>query len=179
MKGKHSEDFCILKHSNRVCILTIAASHPIIRDRKTVTNVDFQVTPKMNRLDNKVSGKSKKGGQWLNPSSPLCCITCEDETKFTMYSCIRGKLAEVNEKLIASPNLLKEKYTHAPISYTHLDVYKRQLFLLHQPMLSQIDNVIVTHLKFHVTQEFASWLVCVHQFTLFSDSFWDAWWSDL
>ncbi|XP_071961731.1 protein Abitram-like [Antedon mediterranea] len=109
MKGPE-EDFCILKHSNRVCLLTLAPSHPIVKNTKTVKNVDFQVSSKMNRLDNKVSGKSKKGGQWLNPTSALCCVTCDDDSNYTMYSCIRGKLAEVNEKLLKTPNLLKEKY---------------------------------------------------------------------
>ncbi|KAI8515380.1 ddb1 and cul4 associated factor 7 [Branchiostoma belcheri] len=92
-----------------VCIVTLAASHPLVADGKTVARVDFQVTEKVNRLDNKVIGKGKRGGQWLQESSPLCRVTCTDDTEFTLYSCIKGKLVEVNENLINSPQLLTEK----------------------------------------------------------------------
>ncbi|CAH1239069.1 FAM206A [Branchiostoma lanceolatum] len=93
----------------RVCIVTLAASHPLVADGKTVARVDFQVTEKVNRLDNKVIGKGKRGAQWLQESSPLCRVTCTDNTEFTIYSCIKGKLVEVNENLINSPQLLIEK----------------------------------------------------------------------
>eukprot|EP00058_Branchiostoma_floridae_P013972 XP_002599460.1 hypothetical protein BRAFLDRAFT_81039 [Branchiostoma floridae] len=45
---------------SRVCIVTLAASHPLMADGKTVARVDFQVTEKVNRLDNKVIGKGKR-----------------------------------------------------------------------------------------------------------------------
>ncbi|XP_078571322.1 protein Abitram-like [Branchiostoma floridae x Branchiostoma japonicum] len=109
VQGRHREDLCILQHSNKVCIVTLAASHPLMADGKTVARVDFQVTEKVNRLDNKVIGKGKRGAQWLQESSPLCRVTCTDNTEFTLYSCIKGKLVEVNENLINSPQLLTEK----------------------------------------------------------------------
>ncbi|XP_019635118.1 PREDICTED: protein Simiate-like [Branchiostoma belcheri] len=109
VQGRYREDLCILQHSNKVCIVTLAASHPLVADGKSVARVDFQVTEKVNRLDNKVIGKGKRGGQWLQESSPLCRVTCTDDTEFTLYSCIKGKLVEVNENLINSPQLLTEK----------------------------------------------------------------------
>ncbi len=44
----------------RISVLTLASSHPIIQDKKTVTKVDFQVNKDTNRLENKVTGKGKR-----------------------------------------------------------------------------------------------------------------------
>lgn len=41
--------------------------------------------------------------------APLCRITCCDGDEFTIYSCIRGRLLEVNENILHNPELLKEK----------------------------------------------------------------------
>ncbi|XP_021345534.1 protein Simiate-like [Mizuhopecten yessoensis] len=53
------QDVCVLAHSNRICIVTLAPSHPVVAKKKKVTSVSFDVTG-ANRLDNKVSGKGKK-----------------------------------------------------------------------------------------------------------------------
>lgn len=79
-----------------------------------------------------------QGGQFLTDFAPLCRITCTDETEYTIYrwdklvflhtfhnyillswsvtwifdvffSCIRGRLLEVNENILETPNLLLEK----------------------------------------------------------------------
>ncbi|XP_002734820.1 protein Abitram-like [Saccoglossus kowalevskii] len=109
VNGRPGEDLCILQHSNKVIIVTIADSHPLIKNNKTIKNVTFQVTKNLNRMDNKVSGKGKKGGQWVNETGPLCIITCDDDSQYTIYSCVNGKLVEVNEKLLSVPNLINEK----------------------------------------------------------------------
>ncbi|XP_077978688.1 protein Abitram-like [Glandiceps talaboti] len=109
VNGRESENLCILQHSNKIIIVTLAGSHPIIRNQKTIKNVNYQVTKNLNRLDNKVSGKGKKGGQWVNETAPLCVITCNDNTQYTIYSSVNGKLVEVNENLISRPQLLIEK----------------------------------------------------------------------
>lgn len=41
--------------------------------------------------------------------APLCKITCDSGKIFTLLSCIKGQLIEVNEALIKNPNLLLEK----------------------------------------------------------------------
>jgi len=71
--------------------------------------VNFQVSTKVNRLDNKVSGKGKKGAQYLLPESLICEVTCSNGAKYSLYSCIKGKLVEVNEELVSKPHLLFEK----------------------------------------------------------------------
>ena len=40
--------------------MTVAPSHPLIREKKVVNTVNFQVDKNTNRLSNKVAGKSKK-----------------------------------------------------------------------------------------------------------------------
>lgn len=102
-------DQCVLKHSNRLCIITLAASHPILSKNLKVKSVHFDTSGNQNRLNNKVSGKFKKGGQKLKENSVLCTVICSDESEHILYSCISGKLVEINERLIENPNLLTEK----------------------------------------------------------------------
>ncbi|CAB3995923.1 Simiate [Paramuricea clavata] len=101
-------DQCVLQHSNKICVVTVAPRHPIL-SKGEVVKVDFQVSKKVNRLDNKVSGKGKRGAQHLLPSSPLCDVTCSTGEKYTLYSCIKGKLVEVNQFLETNPGLLNKK----------------------------------------------------------------------
>ncbi|XP_071355821.1 protein Abitram [Trachinotus anak] len=109
MKGKSSEDHCILQHSNRICVVTLAETHPILQNGRTIKSINYQISNGCSRLNNKVSGKSKRGGQFLTDFAPLCRITCTDETEYTIYSCIRGRLLEVNENILERPALLLEK----------------------------------------------------------------------
>lgn len=57
-----------------------------------------------------MSGKRKRGANWLNPATPLCIITCSDGTKHTIYCGIRGSLIETNERLLKNPSLLEETF---------------------------------------------------------------------
>ena len=105
---KAGEDMCVLFHSNRICLLTLAPSHPIIKQKKTITKFDFQVTEHTNRLNNAVLGKRKKGAQQLQCDSIVCRIHCQDQEEdrvYTIRSYINGKLIEINEMLIKQPNL--------------------------------------------------------------------------
>lgn len=102
------EDYCILFHSNRISVVTLAPSHPLLLNKKTVKSVSFQVSDNINRLDNKVSGKAKHGAQMLNPASPLLIVECTDSTKYTIRSPVPGKLVEVNDELINKPSLLSD-----------------------------------------------------------------------
>ncbi|KAM4630881.1 protein Abitram [Polymixia lowei] len=109
IKGKSCEDHCILQHSNRICVITLAETHPILQNGRTIKTINYQISNGCSRLNNKVSGKSKRGGQFLTDFAPLCRITCTDETEYTIYSCIRGRLLEVNEAILERPTLLLEK----------------------------------------------------------------------
>ena len=65
--------------------------------QQELVSVDFLVGKDgSNLLDNKISGKKKKGAVFLQPCSPLCNITCKNGKQ----SCIRGSLIELNENLV-------------------------------------------------------------------------------
>lgn len=95
----------VLFHSNKICLLTIAPSHPVMKFKKTILKINCDVG-NLNRLDNKVSGKGKKGGQKLLPNTVLCVIEACDGTKYNFYSTIKGKLLEMNDSLQENPNRL-------------------------------------------------------------------------
>ncbi|OQR98600.1 hypothetical protein ACHHYP_08347 [Achlya hypogyna] len=102
---KQDEDQYVNMHSNRLCVLGIAPGHAIFKENLTVTKVEFERSV----LDNKVSGKKKKGGVWFNPSSIVCKVVCSNEATYTLRSCIRGALIEFNERLLEAPELLTRK----------------------------------------------------------------------
>ncbi|XP_039185178.1 protein Abitram isoform X1 [Crotalus tigris] len=133
VKGNQCEDHCILQHSNRICVITIADAHPLLQKEKPIKSISYQISANCSRLKNKVSGKSKRGAegrrrsaawlpdrtagtaeaalgaQFLTELAPLCRILCSDGEEYTIYSCIRGKLIEVNENILENPSLLQEK----------------------------------------------------------------------
>ncbi|NXE23340.1 F206A protein, partial [Ardeotis kori] len=126
VKGRPCEDFCVLQHSNRrhvfsqlwhnnstsccrICVITLAEAHPLLQSGKTITSINYQISANCSRLQNKVSGKSKRGAQFLTELAPLCRISSSDGEEYTIYSCIRGRLIEVNENILSNPAILQEK----------------------------------------------------------------------
>lgn len=108
-QGPSNEHHCVLLHSNKISLITLAPSHPVVKEKKNIKKIDFQVTNKLDRLENKVKGKGKKGGQYIQPDSTLCFIECEDGAKYSIYGCVKGKLVEINQNLLTNYNLLIEK----------------------------------------------------------------------
>ena len=72
-------DILVLNHSNRICLITLAPTHPVIARGLKITNINFEVNKKTDRKANKTSGKSKKGGQTLEHTSILAIIETETE----------------------------------------------------------------------------------------------------
>ncbi|XP_065313620.1 protein Abitram-like isoform X1 [Gordionus sp. m RMFG-2023] len=101
-------DICLLKFSNKIIVITLAPSHPLIISDSKIKNIDFQISKKVNRLKNKVSGKGKKGAQVIKLNSLLCTIETE-ENIYKIYPACEGKLIEINENLITNPDLLLQK----------------------------------------------------------------------
>ncbi|RXN00596.1 Protein Simiate [Acipenser ruthenus] len=60
LKSKPCEDHCVLQHSNRICIITLAESHPILQNGRQIKSINYQISANCSRLQNKVSGKSKR-----------------------------------------------------------------------------------------------------------------------
>nr|QZL12163.1 simiate [Hydrometra stagnorum] len=100
------DDYCVLIHSNRVCLICLAPSHRLIVEKKRIVKLDWEVGKGVNRLANTVSGKWKHGAQRLKPSSPLAIAVCEDGTRLQLNSAITGKLIEINASLLDQPSLL-------------------------------------------------------------------------
>ncbi|TKC33518.1 hypothetical protein EI555_013354, partial [Monodon monoceros] len=49
------------------------------------------------------------GAQFLTELAPLCKIYCSDGEEYTISSCVRGRLMEVNENILHKPSSLQEK----------------------------------------------------------------------
>lgn len=65
-------------------------------------------TTTFDRTANKVSGRSKKGGQKLKATSTLCVINCSDGSRHVVLSGVYGKLIEINERLTTEPQLVQQ-----------------------------------------------------------------------
>lgn len=109
VKNRAKEDHRILFHSNKIAVLTLAEFHPILYKQKAIASVNFNMGKHMNREESIVKGKRKRGGHWLEPYSPVCSISCTDFSSYTVYSCIRGHLVEINNRLLERPSLVTEK----------------------------------------------------------------------
>lgn len=104
-------DQCIMFHSNRVCLLTLAPTHPVIAEDKRIIRIEhtFEGYDKIDRLASQPKGKSKKGSQKLQKNSPICAIVCDDGVKYVITACLGSKLIEINQRVCAEPNLVKRK----------------------------------------------------------------------
>lgn len=106
--GMDYGDYCILLHSNRICIVTLAPTHPLLskKDLK-ITKLDFQVTNKIDRLNNRMSGKAKRGAQIIqHQHAVLFFAECSDGIKYKICSGAIGKLIEINEAVINDPDIM-------------------------------------------------------------------------
>lgn len=104
-------DQCIMFHSNRICLLTLAPSHPVIVGDKNIERLEykFEGFEKIDRLSSQPQGKSKKGSQKLQKNSPICSIICSDGSKYVVTAGLASKLIEINSLIISKPNLIKDK----------------------------------------------------------------------
>lgn len=93
------QDHLVLMHSNRICLIGLAPNH--VAFTKEITAIDFNIG-NCDRSENKVKGKSKKGAMALQPTSALAMVQCADGAQYKVFSCITGKLVEVNESLVKS-----------------------------------------------------------------------------
>ncbi|OQV17676.1 putative Protein Simiate [Hypsibius exemplaris] len=104
-----SEDCCLFIHTNRLCVLALAPSHPIYRLHQTPVSVTFQISDGTDRSLSHAQGARKKGAQFLTEGACVCHVDCSDGTRYDIVSGIKGKLLEVNTRLMEAPQLLSEK----------------------------------------------------------------------
>ncbi|XP_043268186.1 protein Abitram [Venturia canescens] len=105
---QEGHDICIRMHTNRICLISLAPSHALFNKDRKIVKIDFQVTDKLNRANNSVSGKAKHGAQPLHESSKICTISCDDGESWVIRCGINGKLTEANTDLLTNPELLRE-----------------------------------------------------------------------
>ncbi|EDV43696.1 uncharacterized protein Dana_GF18619 [Drosophila ananassae] len=102
-KGK--VPYQVLYHSNRICLICLAPGHPAFT--QGISSVNFDVG-NVDRSQNVVKGKAKRGGMILQAESTLALLTTENGETYKVPSCIRGKLVEVNTALVVQPKLLEQ-----------------------------------------------------------------------
>lgn len=101
--GTNDEDHMVLFHSNRICLIGLAHTH--IALRKGIKSINYNIG-KVDRSQNKCSGKGKKGAMNLQPDSALAILTCIDGSEYKVLSAITCKLIEVNSNVVENPKLL-------------------------------------------------------------------------
>jgi len=99
------EDILVLLHSNKICLITLAPSHPVIANKLVINKVNLEVSNKVDRKNNKTSGKSKKGGQLLEPTSILAKLETDNHT-YKVEAVVPGKLICMNKAVIEQPDRL-------------------------------------------------------------------------
>jgi len=104
-------DQCIMFHSNKICIVTLAPSHPVISQDKEITGIEFSFEgdSKIDRTTCQPRGKRKRGGQKLRKNSPICGILCSDGSKYIVTACIGSKLIEINRNIMNDHSIIKKK----------------------------------------------------------------------
>jgi len=102
------QETLVMAHSNKLCLVTLSPLHPIVRRGLTVTEVQFSWEG-VDRLANKVSGKSKRGAQVMGSKATLCRLHTA-EGSFDVMCGARGRLLQVNSRLVSDPDLCRQRH---------------------------------------------------------------------
>jgi len=105
---ERKNDLCLLVHSNRIALVGLAPSHPLVARQLEITAVNCEVSKTIDRKSNKAVGKSKKGGQHLEAESILCFLESGEE-KYGIEAIAPGKLICLNASVLKDPNLARNK----------------------------------------------------------------------
>ena len=105
-------DLLVLLHSNRVCVCTLAPTHPVLnKDKYKIEKIEFS-----QNVSGNMKGKHKQNAKILHVLQSYCHIRCKNiqndpptEERFTIFSCINAKLIEVNDEIVKNPELLQDK----------------------------------------------------------------------
>lgn len=68
--GVEGHDQYVYQHSNHNCIIGVAETHPLVREGKTVTHVNFK-PDKLDHMNMQVRGKTKKVKRGRHPTALL------------------------------------------------------------------------------------------------------------
>ncbi|CAF1606311.1 unnamed protein product [Rotaria magnacalcarata] len=99
-----NNDTLVLVHSNRVCVLMLSERHPILEKSFVINSIES-----LANINQSMSGKSKRGADYVQPNKLLYRIKCENNENFTICASIKGRLVELNDNIIKTPELLQRK----------------------------------------------------------------------
>lgn len=125
-------------HTNRLCMVSLTSNHPSFKS--DIKRINWKVNKNIDREKNVVSGKGKRNAQKLEQQSLICFIETTDGNTYPVYSCMQGKLIEINRKLNNNPNLLQSN----PISLGYICLILPNLKMYHimkTSMLSEEDYI--------------------------------------
>jgi len=94
----------IQKHTNNLFLVRLNPDHGIFKENEIV-EASYQVTEKLNRADNKLSGKKKRNAQWIDSESSIIILKTKKSASDTEFeeikipACVRGKLFGINKCL--------------------------------------------------------------------------------
>ena len=97
---------CLHVHSNGVCVLSVAPTHPMLQPPLRVEDIAYRTHDSKNLMQTSVQGKRKSGAVFVVPRDMICTITLSDGSSVKLYACIRGSVIEINHRLIDRPELL-------------------------------------------------------------------------
>ncbi|VUZ50134.1 unnamed protein product, partial [Hymenolepis diminuta] len=121
------DDLCIMQHSNRICVVGLAAGHAVftkcLNDQThKIIGVDFQLNDSFNLLQCKVSGRRKRGSHKIQQGNGNHCLgyaICDRGERHALLSGggLPGRLYESNSRLsIKVPE--NDRVPLAPIGHT-------------------------------------------------------------
>lgn len=118
----------MLFHSNKICLISLDKNH--IAFKKGIVNVNFAIG-NCDRSLNQVKGKHKKGGMNLQSNTCIAIVTTADGSQYKVFSCVQGKLIEVNERLKENLSKLGEEGSgYIAVVLLKPDNYQKSLQLL-------------------------------------------------
>ncbi|KAL7060117.1 hypothetical protein AAHC03_09602 [Spirometra sp. Aus1] len=126
VNNEPGNDLCVMQHSNKVCVIGLAAGHHLFRyclpptnKRSKVENaavvepikyeahellfVDFQLTRSFNLLETKISGRRKRGCHAVQHG--MQCIgfaSCSRGVRHPLLCGLPGRIYEANSRLAAA-----------------------------------------------------------------------------
>lgn len=101
-------DTCIRVHTNKLCLVFLSPKHSLVVGNQQIKKINFQVSKKVNRYNNAIKGKGKKGAQFLQPESLLCFVETVDGDSYPVKAGVHGKLLEINANIPQNYNLIKD-----------------------------------------------------------------------
>lgn len=99
-----NNDTLVLVHSNRICVLMLSERHPLLTNSLNIRSIEPLAS-----VNQSMSGKSKRGADYVQPNKLLYRVNCDNEQTFTICASIKGRLVELNDAIIENPTLLQQK----------------------------------------------------------------------